>query len=169
MEVQILTQINVVWEDTHWHQEGRGAVECQAQVISAILGFADIGDVIGNVHCLHPGVLEHLAVDVEVKVIFPLDEVTRSRHFYHVGVGDRFIVALFDTLDEYKIIARSQVHSVYHEPLYVPGPSISKEKHVTLKPPILDGTDLLSLSYTLFSRASLQNRYRDCPNPGTGK
>lgn len=155
LKEQILTQVNVVWEDTHWHQEGRGAVECQAHVVSAILGFTDFGDVIGNVHCLHPGVLEHLAVDVEVKVIFPLDEETRSGHFYHVGVGDCFVVALFDTLDEHKIITRSHVHSVYHEPLYVPAPSISKDEHITLKTPILDGIDLLSLSYTLFSRASL--------------
>lgn len=41
--------------------------------------------------------------------------------FYHIGVGDSFIVALFDTLDEDKIITCSHVHSAYYELLYVPG------------------------------------------------
>lgn len=82
---------------------------------------------------MHPGVLEHFAVDVQVKVLLPLDDVTRSRHFYHIGVGDRFIVALFDTLDEYKITTCSHVRTLYYKILYVPGPSISQKEHVILK------------------------------------
>ena len=130
LKEQILIQVNVVWKVMHWPQERRGIVECQVHVISAILGFTDIDDVIGNVHYLHPGVLEHFAVDVQVKVLLPLDDVTGRSHFYHIGVGDRFIVALFDTLDEYKIIACCHVHSVYYEFLYVPGPSKIGRAHV---------------------------------------
>lgn len=100
LEEQILIHINIVGEVMHWPLERGGVVECQVHVVSAILGFVDIRDIISNVHDLHPGVLQHFAADVQVKVLSPLDDCTRSRHFYHVGVGDRFVVALFDTLSE---------------------------------------------------------------------
>lgn len=127
LKEQILIQVNVVWEVMHWPQERWGIVECQVHAVSAILGqtLLDINGVIGNVHCLHPGVPEHFAIDTQVKVPLPFDDVTESRHSYHIGVGDRFVVALFNTLNEYKISACSHVHSVYCEVLHVQGPNIS--------------------------------------------
>lgn len=113
----------------HWPHKRRGIVECQVYIISAILGFSDINSiivVISNVHCLHPGVLEHFAVDEQAKVLLPLDDVIRSKYFYHIGVGDGFTVDLFDTLDKYTVITGSHVHSLYHKLLYLPGPSISQ-------------------------------------------
>lgn len=100
LEEQILIHVNIVWEVMHWPLERWGVVERQAHVVSAILGFVDINDIISNVHDLNPGVLQHFAADVQVKVLLPLDDSARSGHFYHVGVGDRFVVALLDTLNE---------------------------------------------------------------------
>lgn len=98
---------------------------------------------------MRPGVPEHFAVDVQQKILLPLDDVTRTRHFYHIGVGDCFIVALFDTLDDYKIISCSHVHGVCYELLYVPGSSINQKEHVILKKPKHPGWDcsLNSLLY----------------------
>lgn len=127
LKEQILIQVNIVWKVMHWPQERWGIVECQVHIISAVLDFTDINDVISNVHYLHPGVLEHFAVDVQVKVLLPLDDVTRSRHFYHIGVDDRFIVALFDMLDKYKVITCSHVHNLYYKLQYVSGPSIVRK------------------------------------------
>lgn len=56
--------------------------------------------------------MEHFAVNVQLKVLLPLDDGTRNRCFYHIGIGDRFIVALSNTLDKSKINTCSHVHTV---------------------------------------------------------
>ena len=40
----------------------------------AILDFRDLDGVISDVHRLNPGVPEHLAADVNVQVLLPLDD-----------------------------------------------------------------------------------------------
>lgn len=69
---------------------------------------------------------------MQVKVLFPLDGGIRSIYSYHVGIGESLVAALFDTLDECKIIARSYVHTVQYK-LYVSDPTITLKGCVILK------------------------------------
>jgi hypothetical protein len=74
LKVQILVQIHVVWAAGHWKQEGGGCVEGNVYVEIAILNFLDLHCVVGDVHGVDPGVLQHLAADVDIQVLSPFDD-----------------------------------------------------------------------------------------------
>lgn len=95
LEVQILVQIHVVWAAGHWIQEGGGCIEGNVHIKIAILDFLDLDRIVSDVHGVDPGVLQHLAADVDVQVLSPFDDAVRNCRFEEVGVVDGLIVSLF--------------------------------------------------------------------------
>lgn len=94
LKVQVLVQIHIVWAAGHWIQEGGGCIKGNVHIKIAILDFLDLDGVVGDVHSVDPGVLKHLAADMDVEVLFPFDDAIRNSCFEEVGVVDGLIVSL---------------------------------------------------------------------------
>lgn len=73
LKVQILVQIHIIWAAGHWIQEGGGCIKGNIHVKIAILDFLDLDCVVGDVHGVDPGVLKHLAADMDVEILSPFD------------------------------------------------------------------------------------------------
>lgn len=75
-------------------------IECKVYIISAILSFIDFKIVLHNIHRPGPCVLEHFAVDVQMKIFIPCDYSTRRGSSNNVGIGYCIVVSLFGIKDK---------------------------------------------------------------------
>lgn len=94
LQVEILVQVHIVGVTVHGVLEGGGRVEGDVHVEVAILDLLELDGVIGDVHAVHPGVLQHLAAHVDVQVLLPLDDPTGNNCTEEVGVDDGVVVHL---------------------------------------------------------------------------
>jgi len=70
-------------------------IKCKVYVVSAILSFIDIRIVLRNIHYLCPCVLEHFAVDMQVKIFLSCDYSIRRGSSNNVGIDYCIVVSLF--------------------------------------------------------------------------
>lgn len=108
-----MVEVDVVGRAAHLPLECRGVVKGDVHLVSSKLVLVHIHGVLSSVHHLLPALPQHLAADVQVDVLLPLDYIPRRCNPDRVGVVDCVVVLLFNNAIQNRELCFSHILSQF--------------------------------------------------------